>query len=131
MAAMMRASVLIVALPPDALELAVLEHPQQLGLQVERQLADLVEEQRAAVRDLEPTFPHPGRAGERALLVPEQLALDQRRRHRRTVHLISGRARRGLRLWMAVATTSLPTPVSPRISTVLDVSATCRALPST
>ena len=35
---------------PTALELAVLEDAEQLRLQVERQLADLVEEDRAAVR---------------------------------------------------------------------------------
>ena len=33
----------------DAVHLAELEHPQQLGLHGQRQLADLVEEQRAAV----------------------------------------------------------------------------------
>ena len=33
----------------DRLELALLQHAQQLALQVERQLADLVEEERAAV----------------------------------------------------------------------------------
>ena len=35
------------------LELLLLQRPQQLGLHVERDLADLVEEQRAAVRQLE------------------------------------------------------------------------------
>ena len=42
---------------PDALEFAVLDGAQQLGLQVERQFADLVEEQRAVVGDLEPAAP--------------------------------------------------------------------------
>ena len=37
----------------DALDLALLQRAQQLRLQRERQLADLVEEQRAAVGDLE------------------------------------------------------------------------------
>jgi hypothetical protein len=37
----------------------------------------------------------------------------------------SGRLLRELRLWMAWATKLLPTPVSPRSSTVLDVGATC------
>ena len=37
----------------DALDLAVLEHAQQLHLHAERQLADLVEEDRAAVGRLE------------------------------------------------------------------------------
>ena len=70
----------------DALELAFLQHPQQLGLDVRGELADLVEEDRAAVRELEAALPHRHRAGERAALVAEQLALDQRRRQRRAVH---------------------------------------------
>ena len=37
----------------DALDLALLDRAQQLGLQVEAQVADLVEEQRAAGRELE------------------------------------------------------------------------------
>ena len=37
----------------DAVELLVLEHAQQLGLDRRRELADLVEEQRAATRLLE------------------------------------------------------------------------------
>ena len=41
------------ALLADALELALLQHAQQLGLQLERHLADLVEKQRAAVGQLE------------------------------------------------------------------------------
>ena len=45
--------------------------------------------------------------------------------------LTSGRARRGLRLWIAWATSSLPTPVSPCSSTVLVVGATCSTLDST
>src|SRR4029079_17201667 len=39
--------------------------------------ADLVEEERAAVGELEPAALAVGRAGERALLVAEQLALEQ------------------------------------------------------
>ena len=37
----------------EALELLLLQHAQQLGLQLQRNVADLVEEQRAAVRQLE------------------------------------------------------------------------------
>ena len=57
--------------------LALLQHAQQLGLQVRRHLADLVEQQRAALRHLEQAFLVHRRAGERALLVAEQLRLDQ------------------------------------------------------
>ena len=62
----------------DAPELARLEHAQQLRLHVEGQLADLVEEQRAAVGVLERALARRDGAGERAALVPEELALDER-----------------------------------------------------
>ena len=56
-------------------------------MDVERQLCDLVEEDRAAVRELkEPLFPRAPRACERALDIAEQLALDERRRDGRAVH---------------------------------------------
>ena len=42
----------------DALELAFLQDAQQLGLQLGRELADLVEKNRAAVGQLEPPLPH-------------------------------------------------------------------------
>ena len=71
----------------EALELAGLEDAQELRLQLERQLADLVEEEGRAVGDLEaPDLAGQG-AGEGALLAPEQLALDQARRQRRAVDL--------------------------------------------
>ena len=58
-------------------DLALLQHAQQLGLQLERQLADLVEEQRAAVGLLEQAArARAVGAGERAAHVAEQLALD-------------------------------------------------------
>ena len=49
----------------DALELALLQHAQQLDLHLQRQVADLVEEQRAAVGQLEAPEPARHRAGER------------------------------------------------------------------
>ena len=61
----------------DPLDLALLDGAQQLGLEVELQVADLVEEQRAAVGQLELADLLAHRAGERALLVAEQRALDQ------------------------------------------------------
>ena len=69
----------------DRDELALLQHPQQPGLRLERHVADLVEEQRAAIGLLEPAEPARVGAGERALLVAEQLALDQLARDRRHV----------------------------------------------
>ena len=70
----------------DALELAFLQHTQQLGLECRRDLADLVQEQRAAVRQLEAALAFLGGAGERALLVTEQLRLQQGLGERRAVH---------------------------------------------
>ena len=87
-------------------------------------LADLVEEQRAAVGQLEAAAAPLRRAGERALLVAEQLALQQgvatapRSGPGRT-----GPCARGLSRWMAWATSSLPVPLSPWISTVARVGA--------
>ena len=63
--------VLRVAEAPDVL---LLQHAQELHLQVERQLADLVEEERAAVGLLEEAAPVGDGVGERALLVAEELA---------------------------------------------------------
>ena len=74
----------------DALELAFLKDAQQLGLQFRRQIADLVEKDRALVGQLEPTLAHRHGAGERAAFVAEQLAFDQRRRKRGAVHAHQG-----------------------------------------
>src|SRR5690606_27742515 len=67
------------------LDLALLQRTQQLDLDLQRNLADLVEEQRAAIGLLEATSPRSHRAGERALLVAEQLGLQDRLGQRRAV----------------------------------------------
>src|SRR5262249_58571147 len=71
----------------EPLEGAVLQDAQQLRLQVERELADLVEEERRAVGELETSHLPAERAGVGPLLPPEQLGLDQRRRKRCAVDL--------------------------------------------
>ncbi|MCY1355441.1 hypothetical protein D9M69_418610 [compost metagenome] len=71
----------------QALDLAVLQSAQQLGLDRQRQLADLVEEQRAAVGRLETPWPRLPGAGEGTLGVAEQLALGQGLGQRRAVHV--------------------------------------------
>ena len=76
-----------VSVPPSALELALLQHAQQLHLRAEVDVADLVEKQRAAVGQLEAALLPRLRAGERALLVAEQLGLDQALGQRRAAHL--------------------------------------------
>src|SRR5205823_4966753 len=62
----------------DALELALLKDAQQLRLHRRRHLADLVEEERAAVGDFELALLLSERAGERAALVAEQFGFEQR-----------------------------------------------------
>ena len=78
----------------DAGELALLQHAQQLGLGVERHVADLVEEERAAARLLELAGHRPVGAGEGALLVAEELALEQVARDRRQLMATNGPALR-------------------------------------
>ena len=69
----------------DALELALLQHAQQLHLQRRAHRPDFVEEQRALVRLLEPPLAVADRAGERAAHVAEQLGLEQRLGNRAAV----------------------------------------------
>ena len=66
----------------DPLDLALLNGAQQLGLEVEPQIADLVEEQRAVRGQLELAQLLAMRAGERAALVAEERALRELARNR-------------------------------------------------
>ena len=61
----------------DRRDFALLQHAQQLGLQFERHFADFVEEDDAAFGRAEHAQRTAGGAGERALLVAEQLAFGQ------------------------------------------------------
>ena len=72
---------------PQPLDLALLQHAQHLGLRLRAHVADLVEEDRAAIGLLELADLLLGRAGERALLVAEELRLDQLLGNRRAVDL--------------------------------------------
>ena len=63
----------------DALDLALLEDAEELGLGLQGEIADLVQEEAPAVGQLEAADPPGEGAGEGALLVAEQLALDQSR----------------------------------------------------
>src|SRR5262249_58444172 len=64
---------------------ALLQHAEQLGLGVSGQVADLVEEDGAAVGQLEAAHAAADGPGEGALFVAEQLALDQSGRQGGTV----------------------------------------------
>ena len=90
----------------------ILKEPQQLGLQLDRHVADLVQEQRAAVGELDEAGLASLGGRVRPLLVTEELAFDQLARNRRAVDRDQG-PRRPLAAWMAFANTSFPTPVSP------------------
>src|SRR5262249_14392152 len=60
----------------DAAELAALKHAQELGLRGGIHCADLVEEKRPAVGELEQAALELAGTGERAPLMPEKLVLD-------------------------------------------------------
>ena len=81
----------------DALESPLFEHAQQLALDRERQFADFVEEERAAVRQFQlADFPR-ARARVRAALVAEKLVLDQAFGNRGAIQRHEGCSARGLR----------------------------------
>ena len=67
-------------------DLAFLQHAQERGLRGEREIADLVEEQRPAIRATDEARAIVYRTGERALLRPEQLALHELVGERAAVH---------------------------------------------
>ncbi len=71
----------------DRAEAPRLEHAQQLGLQRQRQLGDLVEEQRSLAHQREVAVLAAIGAGERAALVAEQLRLHQRLGDRAAVEI--------------------------------------------
>ena len=82
MAAMMRTLHCDRAVAADALERAFLQHPQELHLHGEAHVADLIEEERAALGEFEASLAGGERAREGALLVAEEFALEQIRRDR-------------------------------------------------
>ncbi len=77
---------------PHPLELQFLQHPQQLCLQLEGEVADLVEQQGAAARLLDAADLALLGSREGAALVAEQLGLQQVAGDRRTVHRHEGPA---------------------------------------
>src|SRR5687767_15424899 len=70
----------------DPLELPGLQCPEQLGLRLLAQITDLIEEQRSAVRQLEPPQPAFRGASERTPLVSEHFRFHQVPRNRRAVY---------------------------------------------
>ena len=74
----------------DALELTVLQDAQELGPHSQGEVPDLVEEERAAVGQLEAADLHAEGTGEGPFFVAEHLALDHSRRQGGTVDLDQG-----------------------------------------
>ena len=125
LAAITRASILTRAVRAYRADDPVLQHAQQLGLKLQRHLADLVEEDGAAVGRAEQSVARPGGAGESAALVAEHFRLQQFVRNRRAVDRHEGAlAPCRQAVDRRCATTSLPVPLSPVISTVASVAAT-------
>jgi hypothetical protein len=107
-------------LAADPVELALGQHAQQSGLERRGHVADLVEEQGAAVGLLEAAGAARLGAGERALLVAKQLGLEQLSREWPPYSAQRRAARRaGCAGAARCATSSLPVPDSPVISTVM------------
>src|SRR5262249_62179892 len=73
-------------LAADRTDGPLLERTEELRLERERQVTDLVEQERPAVRLDEQTRVRAPGVGEGAARVAEQLALEERLRHRSAVH---------------------------------------------
>ena len=102
----------------DRHDLPLLEESQQLRLHVERQIADLVEKDRAADGGADHAGLVGHRAGEAAAPVAEQLAVGELAGRAGAVVGQEHRGAAGEPAWIARATRSLPVPLSPVISTV-------------
>ncbi len=71
----------------DAIELAISQYPQQTGLHIQRHIADLIQEEGAAVCGLGQTcFALSVGSGKTAFFITEQLRLNQILRKSRAVH---------------------------------------------
>ena len=114
----------------DAAHLALLEHAQELRLQIERQLADLVEEEGAAVG----LFDRPRLALTAPVNAPRTWPNSsdpiRSRGSAPQSTTTNGPSRRGERWCIASASSSLPVPVSPSSSTVASVGATRSSRPN-
>ncbi len=109
---------------PDGLDLAGLQDAQELALHLERHVPDLVEEDGGAIRLLE----QPGLIGDGAVKAP-RLCPKSSDSISVGVSAVQFTVTSGLSCWyeyrwIARATSSLPVPDSPRISTVVGVGAT-------
>ena len=109
----------LLAAAPHPAEPARVQEGEQLRLQGQRQLADLVEEERPAVGQLERPGARATRAGERALLVAEELALDEDSGSAAQFTRTNGASSPAPSACTWRASTSLPAPVGPSRKTGL------------
>ena len=106
-----------VFLAAEAAERAALEHAEQGRLHRQRQLADLVQEDRAAVRQLERALLARSAPVKAPRSCPNSCDAISVAGSAPGSTTMNGRFARALNSWMARATSSLPVPVSPWIST--------------
>ncbi len=92
----MRTLVCTASAPPTGPNRVVLQHAQQLDLQPHRHVADLIQQQRAAIGGFEQTFLRARGAGKGAAFVAEQFGLQQILGHRTAIdgdeRLVAARA---------------------------------------
>ena len=125
LAAITRTSTSIGRWPPSRDEALLLQHAQDLALGLERHVGDLVEQQRAAVRRARRC--RAGAAARRPRKPASQPNSSTSMRSGAMVAALittNGASARRELAWISRATTSLPTPGGPVISTRLPVSAT-------
>src|SRR5579883_1217226 len=77
------------------MDFALLQHAQQFGLQLERQIADLIQKNRTAVGLLKTPHPSLMGIGERSLDVTEEFIFQQRSRNAAAVHRDHGQLSTG------------------------------------
>ena len=102
---------------------AVLEGTQQLGLKVRRDVADFIKEQGATVSLLKLACMVGVSVCERAFYVAEEFTLEERLGDAPASTATMGFLFRRLMAWISRASTSLPVPFSPVISTEASVGA--------
>ena len=109
----------------------LLKHAQQLGLHLERDIADLVEEERAAVGELEAAHFCAIAPVNAPFSWPNSSLSSSAGGHRGAVDLDEGAIAPAAALVDRARNSSLPVPVSPRTSTVEPVGATTSTSSST
>ena len=107
-----------VVLAADTPKSLFLNNPQELHLQAKGRLGDLIEEDRATVGNLEEARLVGVRSRKGPFPVAEELALEQ---VFGVLMTRKGCSHRGLYAWIALATSSLPVPLSPGTRTFVGV----------